>query len=225
MSLTRCVVIEALRGLSSMILRIDSAQLARIPKQGPLILIGNHVDLMEVPAIYPRLQPRRAIPLTLADRWNVGWSRFLLDVLGAIPIRRGESDVTAMRKGLAVLEAGDILFIAPEGTRSRNGRLQQGHPGVVLLALRSGAPLLPFAHYGVEKYRENLRRLRRTDFHVAVGRPFHLDPGGARVTHQVRQQMVDEIMYQIAALLPPAYRGVYSDMSAATEKYLAFRSD
>jgi 1-acyl-sn-glycerol-3-phosphate acyltransferase len=130
-----------------------------------------------------------------------------------------------MRKGLEILEAGDILFIAPEGTRSRHGRLQQGHPGVVLLALRSGAPVLPFAHYGIERYRENLRRLRRTDWHFVVGRPFHLDPGEARVTRKVRQQMVDEMMYQVAALLPSAYRGVYSDMSAATETYLAFLPD
>ena len=129
-----------------------------------------------------------------------------------------------MRKGLEVLRVGDILFVAPEGTRSRHGRLQQGHPGIVLLALRSGAPLLPFAHYGIESYRENLRRLRRTDFHFTVGRPFHLDAGGVKVTHQMRQQMVDEEMYQIAALLPPAYRGVYSDMSAATETYLTFQS-
>ena len=225
MSLTHRVVVAALRGLSSAILRIDDTQFARIPDRGPLILIGNHVDIMEIPAIYPRLQPRRTIPLVLADRWNAGWSRLVLDVMEAVPIRRGESDVSAMRKGLEVLRAGDILFIAPEGTRSRHGRLQQGHPGVVLLALRSGAPLLPFAHYGIEIYQENLRRLRRTDWRFAVGKPFHLDPGGAKVTRQVRQQMVDEMMYQIAALLPPAYRGVYSDMSAATETYLAFQPD
>lgn len=225
MSLTHRVVVAALRGLSSAILRIDDTQFARIPDQGPLILVGNHVDIMEIPAIYSRLQPRRVIPLVLADRWNAGWSRFLLDVIEAVPIRRGESDVTAMRKGLEVLRAGDILFVAPEGTRSRHGRLQQGHPGIVLLALRSGAPLLPFAHYGIEIYRENLRRLRRTDFHLTVGRLFHLDAGGIKVTRQVRQQMVDEVMYQIAALLPPAYRGVYSDLSAATETYLAFQPD
>lgn len=225
MSLTHRVVVAALRGLSSAILRIDDMQFARIPDQGPLILIANHVDIMEIPAIYPRLQPRRAIPLVLADRWNAGWSRFLLDVMEAVPIRRGESDVAAMRKGLEVLRAGDILFVAPEGTRSGHGRLQQGRPGVVLLALRSGAPLLPIAHYGIESYQKNLRRLRRTDFHIVVGKPFHLNAGEVKVTHQVRQQMVDEVMYQMAALLPPAYRGVYSDLSAATETYLAFQPD
>ena len=80
--------------------------------------------------------------------------------------------------------------------------------------------LLPVVYYGSEHYRDNLRRLRRTDFHIIVGRPFYVDAGGARVTRQVRRQILDEIMYQMAALLPPAYRGVYSDLDAATEYLL-----
>ena len=59
-------------------------------------------------------------------------------------------------------------MIAPEGTRSGNGRLQRGLPGAVLLAMRSGAPLLPMAYYGGEKFRDNLRNLRRTDFHIQI---------------------------------------------------------
>ena len=128
----------------------------------------------------------------------------------------------ALRQALKALEAGHILAVAPEGTRSGHGRLQRGRPGVVFLALRSGAPLLPMVYYGGELFWDNLPRLRRTDFHIVVGQPFYLDPGGVKVTRQVRQQMVDEIMYQMAALLPPAYRGVYSDLAAATEAYLRF---
>jgi 1-acyl-sn-glycerol-3-phosphate acyltransferase len=55
-----------------------------------------------------------------------------------------------------------------------------------------------------------------------VGQPFHLQAQGIKVTGDVRQQMTDEIMYQLAALLPPAYRGHYADLSAATETYLRF---
>jgi hypothetical protein len=93
----------------------------------------------------------------------------------------------------------------------------------VLLALHSGAPLLPVVFYGSERYRGNLRRLRRTDFHIVVGKPFYLDAGGVKVTRQVRRQMINEVMYQMSALLPPAYRGVYSDLNAATETYLTFQ--
>ncbi len=64
--------------------------------------------------------------------------------------------------------------------------------------------------------------MRRADFHIVVGRPFRLDAGGRRVTRQMRQEMLDEVMMQLATLLPPAYRGVYAEVSAATMNYLQF---
>ena len=225
MTLTHRIVIATLKGLTGLLCRIDDEQLARVPERGPLILVANHVNILEMPILYTRLQPRPVTGFAAAYRWKKLWTRWLLEVCGAIPLRRGEADLTALRKALEMLKAGYIFGVAPEGTRSGHGRLQKAHPGVVLLALRSGAPLLPVAYYGSEHYRDNLRRLRRTDFHIVVGKPFHIDAGGARVTRQVRQQILDEIMYQMAALLPPAYRGVYSDLDAATEKYLTFQPD
>jgi 1-acyl-sn-glycerol-3-phosphate acyltransferase len=225
MTLSHFFVVATLKGLTSLICRIDDAQLAQVPDRGPLIVAANHVNIIEIPIIYTRLQPRPVVGMVLADRWNnplLGW---VLDVGGTIPLRRGEPDVAALRTALDRLRSGYIIVIDPEGTRSGDGRLQKGHPGAVLLALRSGAPLLPVVFHGGEHYKDNLRRLRRTDFHIEVGRPFHLDAGRRRVTRQVRQRMIDEVMYQMAALLPPAYRGVYSDLSAATEEYLAWLPD
>ncbi len=225
MTFTHRIVVATLKGLTGLLCRIDDAQLARVPAQGPLILVANHVNILEMPILYTRLQPRPVTGFAAAYRWEKLWARWLLDVCGAIPLRRGEADITALRKALEMLKAGYIFAVAPEGTRSGHGRLQKAHPGVVLLALRSGAPLLPVVYYGAELYGDNLRRLRRTDFHIVVGEPFHIDAGGTRVTRQVRRQILDEIMYQMAALLPPAYRGVYSDLNAATEKYLTFQPD
>ena len=225
MTLTHRIVIATLKGLTGLLCRVDDEQLARVPDRGPLILVGNHVNILEMPILYTRLQPRPVTGFTAAYRWEKLWTRWLLNVCGAIPLHRGEADIAALRKALELLKAGCIFAIAPEGTRSGHGRLQQAHPGVVILALRSGAPLLPVVYYGSEHYRENLRRLRRTDFHIVVGEPFHVDAGGAKVTRQVRRQIVDEIMYQMAALLPPAYRGVYSDLDAATQEYLTFQPD
>jgi 1-acyl-sn-glycerol-3-phosphate acyltransferase len=225
MTLSHFFVVTTLRGLTSLICRIDDAQLARVPHQGPLIIATNHVNIIEIPIIYTRLQPRPVSGMVLADRWKnplLGW---ILDVGETIPLRRGEPDIGALRTAIERLKAGHIVIIDPEGTRSGDGRLQKGNPGAVLLALRSGAPLLPVVFHGSEHYKENLRRLRRTDFHIEVGRPFHLNAGGRRVTRQARQQMIDEVMYQMAALLPPAYRGIYSDLDAATDEYLVWLPD
>jgi len=222
MTLTGRVVGTTIKRLTRILCRVDDAQLAHVPTQGPLILIANHVNFLEVPLLYTHLQPRPVTGFAKIETWNNPAMGLLFDLYGAIPLRRGEADVAAFRRGLAILEAGQILAVAPEGTRSGHGRLGRGYPGVVMLALRSGAPLLPLAYYGGESFRQNIARLRRTDFHIVVGQPFYLEAGGVQMTRVVRRQMVDEIMYQLAALLPPAYRGHYSNLDAATEQYLRF---
>jgi 1-acyl-sn-glycerol-3-phosphate acyltransferase len=221
MTLSQRLVILFFRCLTSILCRIDDAQLAAVPTRGPLIIVTNHVNILEVPLMYTRLQPREMSGFVAAYRWRSWWIRWLLDVTGAIALRRGEADLRAMRQALEWLAQGKIFILSPEGTRSGDGRLQRGLPGAVLLALHSGAPMLPLVFYGQERYKENLRRLRRTDFHIAVGTPFHLDAEGVKVTQQIRLQMIDEIMYRLAALLPEAYRGVYSDLSEATQQFIA----
>jgi 1-acyl-sn-glycerol-3-phosphate acyltransferase len=220
MTLTHRLLVVFFRALTALLCRIDDAQLARVPDRGPLILVTNHVNLIEIPLLYTRLLPRPVVGLVAAKRWKRRWSRWLLEACGAVALRRGEADIAALRRGLALLQAGHIVVIAPEGTRSKHGRLQRAHPGVVLLALRSGAPLLPLVFYGSENYGRDLLRLRRADFHIVVGEPFYLDAGRDRVTRQVRRLMVDELMYRLAALLPPEYRGVYADLEAVSEVYL-----
>jgi 1-acyl-sn-glycerol-3-phosphate acyltransferase len=211
------------KGLTALLCQVDAEQLKQMPARGPLILVSNHVNFLDVPIIYPRLQS--ASPITAfakAETWDNPIMGRLFDFYGAIPIRRGEADLTAIKRGLAALKQGYIVAVTPEGTRSNHGCLLRGHPGVVTLALLSKAPLLPIAHYGHESYRQDFSRLRRLDFHAAVGRPFVLDPQGNKVTSEVRQHMADEIMYQLAALLPPRYQGVYADPTQATQSYLRF---
>jgi 1-acyl-sn-glycerol-3-phosphate acyltransferase len=221
-TLTYRVVTSSIKRLTRILCRIDDDQLAHVPERGPLIIVANHTNFLEAPVLYTHLQPRPVTGFAKAETWDNPALRLLADLWGAIPLQRGEADMTALRQALQALGAGQILAVAPEGTRSGHGRLQQGHPGVAFLALRSGAPLLPMVYYGGELFWRNLNRLRRTNFHIVVGQPFYLDAGGVKVTRQVRQQMTDEIMYQMAALLPPDYRGVYSDLTAATEAYLRF---
>ena len=222
MALTERVVTSGIKVVARTILRIDGAELERVPQHGPLILVPNHINFLDAPVLYTHLLPRRITALAKQETWDNPALRFLFDMGEAIPLRRGQADLAALKRGLKVLEEGRILAIAPEGHRSSTGLLQQGHPGVVFMAMHSGAPLLPVVCYGAEKFRSNIVRLRRTDFHVVVGRQFYIDTHGETVMGAKRQQIADEIMYQLAALLPPEYRGHYRDLSQASEQYLRF---
>ncbi|MBE0695433.1 MAG: 1-acyl-sn-glycerol-3-phosphate acyltransferase [Anaerolineaceae bacterium] len=210
MSLSQRLLVALFRGVTGSIFRIHDEALARIPQHGPLILLMNHVNILEIPLIYARLQPRRVRGLVLADRWQnplIGWG---LDTCGAIPLERGGINFSSINRALDVLKAGEILLIMPEGTRSGNGILQKGHPGVVLLALKSKAPLLPIISYGGEKYKENIQKLRRTDFFLRVGEQFTPGASEKEVDSRTRAKILDQIMHRMAELLPPEYRGVYS---------------
>jgi 1-acyl-sn-glycerol-3-phosphate acyltransferase len=222
MTATERVLNFFIKGILRLACRVDDSQLARVPEQGPLILVTNHVTFLEVPMIYTHMFPRRMTGFAKAEAWDnpfVGW---VFDVWGAIPLKRGEADISAMRSAMEVLKQGGIIGLAPEGTRSGHGRLLRAHPGVVLLAQRTNPLLMPVVHTGGEDFKRNLARLRRTDFKLIVGNPFHIEFGTGKVTSEIRQAIADEIMYQMAALLPEKYRGEYSDLSAATEKYLRF---
>jgi 1-acyl-sn-glycerol-3-phosphate acyltransferase len=214
----------SIKCLAHLLCRVDGSALTQVPERGPLIIVTNHVNFLDAPLLYIHLQPRPLAGFAKAETWDNPALAILADLWGAIPLQRGEVDLSALRAALDALDKGRILGVAPEGTRSGNGHLQQGHPGIVLLALRTKAPILPLVSYGGECFRENLARLRRTEVHVTVGQPFYLAPPEGPVTRPVRQQMTDEIMYQLAALLPPAYRGVYSDLGNATRTYLRFRA-
>lgn len=222
MSALQWFVSGSIRVGTDILCEVEGAPLSQVPMHGPLIVVANHIGSLEVPLLHSHLQPRRIIGVAKIETWDNPLMGWLFDLWQAIPVRRGEVNLEAIRRSLAALAAGDILVVAPEGTRSRDGQLQRARPGVVPIALRSGAPILPVAHWGAEQFSANLQHLKRTAFHIRVGRTFHVIDRGAKMTREVRQVMVDEIMYQIAALMPPQYRGEYAALDQAAESYLQF---
>ena len=200
--------------------RIDAPDLHKFPMHGPLIAIANHTGQIEVPLIFAHLQPRKLSGWAKAESWDNKFLNWVFGVWGIIPVRRGEADMHALKEALRALKKGLIFGVAPEGTRNYNGILRRALPGTVIIALHSGAPILPIAHWGGEVYLKNLKRFKRTDFHIRIGEPFKLNVEGLKVTGEVRQQIADEMMYRLAKLLPEEYRGEYSDMSKATENFL-----
>ena len=208
-----------LRIIFNIICRIDKDELKKIPDKGPLILVGNHVNFLEAPVMVPFLDNPSITAIAKRDSWDNPLFNFLFNTWGVIPIERDMIDQKAFRQSEDWLKEGKILAVFPEGTRSKNGRLLKGKPGVVALAMRSKATLIPIAFYGYENFWENLKHLRRTDFHIVVGEPFRVDSNGDGMSREVREEITDEIMFKIAELLPENYRGVYEYKDRVTYKY------
>jgi 1-acyl-sn-glycerol-3-phosphate acyltransferase len=211
------IVVWIVKMGTSLLCRIDAPDLDKVPMRGPLIVYSNHSGQIEVAVLFGHLQPRTMTGWAKREAWDNPFLHWLFDVWGLIPVRRGEGDATALHKAISALEEGYIFGIAPEGTRNLNGKLKRAHPGTVLLALHSRTPLLPIAHWGGERFLKNLARLKRTDFHIRVGEPFYLNVDGIRVTREIRQQIVDEMMVRLAALLPQEYRGEYEKVTESGE--------
>jgi len=193
--------------------RIHASDIHKIPMRGPLIVISNHTGQLEVAVFFGQLQPRPITGWAKMEAWDNAFLNWLFNLWGLIPVRRGEGDTSALRRAIKALEDGLIFGIAPEGTRNVTGKLKRAHPGAVMLAIHSGAPILPVAHWGGENFLKNLPRFKRTDFHIRVGEPFRLKLEGVKVTREIRQQIADEMMVRLAELLPPAYHGAYEGLT------------
>jgi 1-acyl-sn-glycerol-3-phosphate acyltransferase len=201
---------RALSAFFGLVARVEFTGLDNIPPSGPVLLACNHLSMIDLPLIVT-IVPRRGTVIA-ADRLQaLPWVRWFLDLGDSIYVRRGEADQEALSRGLAVLHAGGMLGIAPEGTRSRSRGLTRGHSGVAYLASAASAPILPVAAYGQEQIPRNLKRLRRTPVQVQIGPLIHLE-AGEKSAAELRRD-TDRVMKAIAAMLPPSYRGVYADVS------------
>lgn len=212
-----------LRLIIHIVFRLDADDLRKLPRKGPAILVSNHTSNLEGPIYYVLIQPREATGLAKRELWNNPVTRFFMQLWGMIPVSRGRPDPKAIHRAMRALRRGKFLGIAPEGTRSRTGELQRGFPGTALLATTGQVPIYPMVHWGMTEFTKNLRRLRRTPLTFKIGTPFVLPKqGGKRPSLEQLREMTDEMMYQLALLLPERYRGYYRDLSGMSTKYLHF---
>jgi len=195
-----------------------------IPRDGPLIIASNHASNLDVPVIGSWLIPRMGRRIhwlgkkELFDWPIVGW---VAAHGGVHPVDRGGADVEAFRLAQRIIGDGHALFVFPEGTRSPDGALKEARDGIALLALRTGAPIVPIGIAGSNRVWPKGQRLPHPGGHVTVriGRPFRpadeLPEGTDRAT--AKRLTTRLIMGRIAALLPPRQRGVYGSAERAPE--------
>jgi 1-acyl-sn-glycerol-3-phosphate acyltransferase len=183
-------------------LRVEG--LDHLPERGPYLIAANHHNYLDgvvlgvsvpVPIAF-LVMPRvwRATPLHPPFHRHIG----------SIPLNLERPDVGALRQALSALERGGVVGIFPEGPFSVRGRLERGLPGVALLALRSGVPVVPAGISGT--YEALVGRWgyvpRKSPLAVRFGPPrrFTEDAGDGR--RSARERVTRRIMDDIAALLP-----------------------
>ncbi len=201
---------------------IDGA-IDEIPRDGPLILAANHASNLDAIVLGSWLMPKLGRRIHWLGKkelfaWPlVGWAAANG---GVHPVDRGAADVEAFRLARRILAEGHILFVFPEGTRSPDGTLQAAQDGVAVLAMRTGASIVPLAIAGSNGVWPKGQKLPHPGGHVTVrvGRPFRplelLPEGTDRRTG--KGLVTTMIMERIAALLPASQRGVYGEVTPAT---------
>ncbi len=186
--------------------------LEHLPRRGAGVVVCNHIHAID-PAFLVGGLPRR-ITMIAKEESRRGPLRIFWPMAGVITIRRGAGDRQAIEQAEHALAQGLLVGLFPEGTRSRDGRLQRGQGGAALLAAQAGVPIIPAAITGTRGVFHHgfpwvtLPRARVT---LRLGPPFYVAvvPGESR--HAARRRQADEIMRQIAALLPPEMRGPYGE--------------
>lgn len=200
-----------LRFLLGLVLRIECRGMGKIPREGPVIVYFNHTDVVD-PLVVAGIIGREVTIMGKEELFGIPVVGPVLRAYGVFPVRRQEGDARAVKRALSILRQDGLLVIAPEGTRNRDGVLRRAKPGLIHLALRTGALVQPMAVLGSRPFLPNLRRLRRTSIRVTVGDPYRLRAqSGGKPTREEIEDMTEEAMHRLAALMPPELRGVYGD--------------
>lgn len=199
------------RILFILLTRVRVTGLENLPQKEGYLAAANHLSIIEVPLVYCLIDRRDVTGLVGRSHRKNLFFRWLIDSLGGIWLSRDEIDTHALRAARDHLKSGGVLGIAPEGTRSHTGALQEAKTGVAFIADQAGVQILPVAVSGTWQITSEILTLRRPEILVNFGKPFVLPPVDRKTRDEDLRNNTDEIMCQLAALLPPENRGFYAD--------------
>jgi len=194
-------VYDLVRVLSALyawtLLRARATGAQNVPETGPAILAPNHFSYMDHFLI--GIFIRRKVRFMAKSQLFAGAMRWVYAQGGVFPVRRGTRDDETFITAEAILDAGGVVVMYPEGGRSRTGLLQdQAKPGIGRLALDSGAPVVPIAIFGSAKIR-NWKRLQFPRVRVQYGEPLHFAPE-PDATRERQQEIADMVFAEIRRL-------------------------
>jgi 1-acyl-sn-glycerol-3-phosphate acyltransferase len=202
-----------IRFLLRVLARVDVRGYENLPTENSYVLATNHIGILDALMPFYALG-RWDIHIPVAEKWEKNrFLNWLGKYFNFVFIDRYNPDIKAMRKLIHLMEAGNLLAISPEGTRSRVGSLIEAKPGVTYLATKLNRPIVPIAITGTEDkvILGNLKHLRRSHITITAGPHFTLPPLSREGRDEALKKYTDEIMCRIAVMLPEKYRGVYAE--------------
>ncbi|MHB8627083.1 MAG: lysophospholipid acyltransferase family protein [Aggregatilineales bacterium] len=209
-----------LRGLVfHTIARVETHNLEYIPASGPTLLMMNHRSNVDPFLVLGAVGPRYVCAMSKIENFRIPIVGRLIRMWGVYPVRRGIADRRAIEYTLRLLRDGELVLLAPEGTR--HPTMQKARDGLAYMAVRTDATIVPIGLTGTREFDSYWRRLRRARMTLTCGRPFKLK-GGPDTPRDGLAHMTREAMYQLAPLVAESQRGVYSDLSQATTDTLEF---
>ena len=214
--ITRPAVRLLARAIVRLLTRTSVTGQEHLPAAGPLLVVFNHLGHLDAAVLIAAL-PYSVDAIALSDLYHVPVTGQMLHLYGTIPVHRDVFDRAVVENALGVASNGGVLMLAPEARMSVTGALEKARGGAAYLALKSHAPILPVALTGTANlsFYGEWKKLHRPRITVTIGAPFGLPD--LPLSGPERKQSLDEastlIMTRIAALLPPAYRGVYADQA------------
>ena len=199
------------RFLFRLLARIEIRGAENIPATGACLLTSNHLGIVDAPLVFTIFDRDDATGLVALKHKGNPFLRWLVSQVDGIWIDRDHPDIQALKEARNYLKVGWLVGIAPEGTRSATHALIEAKPGVAFLADKMEGVLIPVGISGTENSLKKMLTLQRPCFLVTIGKAYRLPPIDRKNREVSLENNTDEIMCRIAALLPPQYRGFYSD--------------
>jgi len=166
-----------------------------VPSEGPLILVSNHVSNWD-PVMIGCAMKRQVCYMAKAELFNVPVLGKVLPWLGVFPIKRGQSDIAALRTALEILNNGSVLGMFPEGTRSQTGEMQKFKSGVAMLVYKAKCPIVPIALINSKDVFKGWFKPVR----VLIGKPFLPELPEGKASAEDLQKITDEIESKVLLL-------------------------
>ena len=206
-----------------MLTHITIENIEFVPQKGPLILAMNHMSRIDFPLLCAT-DYRVDWTALVADKYQKWWLfKYICDHTGMIWIDRSKADFGAFKKAFEWIKAGNLLVLAPEGTRSRNAQLLEAKTGIVMLAVKAGVPVCTGSITGTEHFMNDFLHFRKPRITIRFSPPVILPKIDPENREKSLRESTDEVMCRIAAMLPESYRGVYKDYPRVKELFAEWK--